>query len=108
MGDVLVYTLEILNLGPGSAHNARVVDPVPEGTVLVPGSMGGQDAEASVSNDGGVSYATYPITRSILRDDGTSEELPIPLEEYTHVRWVLTQPLDPGEKRTAYFKVRVQ
>lgn len=107
-GDVLVYTLNIQNEGRGPAHRARVVDPVPAGTVLIPDSVAGNGAEVTYSIDGGESFAAYPITRKVTAPDGRQQEVPVPVEEYTHVRWTLTETLDPGQVRTANFKVRVQ
>jgi uncharacterized repeat protein (TIGR01451 family) len=107
-GDVLVYTLAIVNEGSQPARNARVVDPVPEGTVLLPESVMGPGSHVSYSADGGHSFGEFPITRSVIGPDGLREDQPIPIEEYTHVRWTLTEPLAPGQVRTANFKVRVE
>jgi len=107
-GDVLVYTLNIQNEGTTSAHAAKVVDPIPDGTVLIPDSVQGTGAEITYSIDGGASFAGYPITRRVKGPDGRELEVPVPAEDYTHVRWTLTEPLDPGQVRTANFKVRVQ
>ena len=107
-GDVLVYTLQIVNEGSAPALKTKVVDPVPSGTILIPDSVGGEGTRAAFSIDGGATYASYPITREVVREDGSTEELPVPIEEYTHVRWTLTEPLAPRQTRAAYFKVRVQ
>ena len=108
IGDVLVYTLNIFNEGNSSAHAARVVDPIPDGTVLIPDSVEGPGADITYSIDGGSSFSPYPITRKVTGSDGRLEDAPVPAEQYTHVRWTLTEPLAPGQVRTANFKVRVQ
>ncbi|MGD8377681.1 MAG: hypothetical protein PVF68_16225, partial [Acidobacteriota bacterium] len=100
-GDVLVYTLNIQNEGQGPAHRARVVDPIPPGTVLIPDSVAGDSAEITYSIDGGDSFAAYPITRQVAGADGSQREVPVSVEEYTHLRWTLTETLDPGQVRTA-------
>ena len=108
VGDVLVYTLNILNEGNSSAHAARVVDPIPDGTVLIPDSVQGPGAEITYSIDGGESFSPYPITHRVTGSDGRKQDVPVPAEQYTHVRWTLTEPLAPGQVHTANFKVRVQ
>jgi len=107
-GDVLVYSLEIVNEGPTPALNARVLDPIPTGTVLIPDSVTGDGAEVSYSIDGGASFGAFPITRRTIANDGREREVPVGIEEYTHVRWTLMEPLAPGQMRTAQFKVRVE
>ena len=107
-GDILVYTLAIVNEGGDPARNARVVDPVPVGTVLIPESVIGPGAHVSYSADGGHSFGEFPITRSVIGPDGLRIDQAVPVEEYTHVRWTLTEPLAPGQVRIANFKVRVK
>jgi uncharacterized repeat protein (TIGR01451 family) len=107
VGDVLVYTLAVVNEGSSPALEARFVDPVPDGTVLIPESVEGP-GEVTYSIDGGTTFAPYPITRRVVAPDGSERDVPVPPEAYTHVRWTLTEPLDPGQVRTANFKVRVE
>ena len=107
-GDVLVYTLQIVNEGEVAAMRARVVDPIPEGTILIPDSAEGKGTHIAYSIDGGTHFASFPLTRQVMRSDGEVEEVPVPVEEYTHVRWTLTEPLAPGQARSAHFKVRVE
>ena len=107
-GDVLLYTLQIVNDGPGPALDARVDDPIPSGTVLVPDSAGGEGARITFSVDGGKTFVTYPAVRPVAGPDGVVRDQPVAPQEYTHVRWTLTDPLDPGQARTAFFKVRVE
>ena len=106
-GDVLVYSLQIHNDGDAPAVKAKVVDPIPDNTVLSPDSAVGEGALITYSIDGGTSYAPYPITR-VVTLAGVDEVVPVPAEDYTHVRWTLTEPLAPGQARAAHFKVRVR
>jgi uncharacterized repeat protein (TIGR01451 family) len=107
-GDVLVYTLQIANPSQAPALEARVDDPIPAGTVLIPESASGPGTRVSFSVDGGKTFAPYPVTRTVVGDDGIPRERQVAPEEYTHVRWTLTEPLDPGQVRSALFKVRVE
>jgi uncharacterized repeat protein (TIGR01451 family) len=107
-GDVLLYTLTYTNLGGRAAVNANVDDPIPSGTVLLPGSASGERARITFSIDGGKTYTTYPAIQAVTGDDGRTVQKEAPAESYTHVRWSATDALAPGESRTASFKVVVR
>jgi uncharacterized repeat protein (TIGR01451 family) len=107
-GDVLVYKLTYTNTGSRPAVNAKVDDPIPAGTVLVPGSVSGEKARITFSIDGGRTYVPWPATVSVPGPDGSPTEVEAPAERYTHIRWSALTPLAPGESRTASFKVLVR
>ena len=104
-GDVLVYRLRATNVGLAPAREARIEDPIPAGTVLVPDSVG-KNVHASL--DGGKTWQAFPATVPRKRDDGQVERVPAPANAYTHLRWVLEQPLPPGGSTEVGFKVQVQ
>lgn len=107
-GDVLVYTLTYTNSGKEPAVNARVDDPIPSGTLLLPASVLGEKARVTFSADGGKTYTTYPATKLVNGPDGKPVQLPVPAESYTHIRWTAQDPIAPGESRSASFKVIVR
>jgi len=107
-GDVLVYTLTYTNLGSTPAANARVDDPIPAGTLLLPSSVEGGKARVTFSADGGKSFAAGPLTRTIDGPDGKPVTVELPAEKYTHIRWTAPDTLAAGESRTASFKVIVR
>ena len=104
-GDVLVYRLRATNVGLGPAGEAKIDDPIPSGTVLMPESVA-KNAHASL--DGGKTWQSFPATIPRKRDDGQVERVPAPANAYTHLRWVLEQPLPPGGSAEVGFKVQVQ
>ena len=55
-GDVLVYTLRATNVGSAPARNARLDDPIPPGTELIPESVTGEPAVIMASLDDGSSW----------------------------------------------------
>ena len=66
-GDVIFYTLNFINSGDEAATNAVLDDPIPQGTVYLPGSAFGAGAEITFSIDGGKSFTkpsllTYEVT----------------------------------------------
>jgi len=107
-GDVIVYRITATNEGNAPAHNARIVDPIPTGTLLIPGSWSSADSDLTVSIDGGKSFEMYPVKRSVRLADGSVADEEVELSRYTHLRWTATDPLAPGESRSASFKVTVR
>jgi len=107
-GDVLVYTLTYTNRGSTPVAGAVVDDPIPGGTVLLPGSVRGEQADVTFSVDGGSSYASFPVEVEVVAEDGTKVRKKAPAESYTHIRWNARTAMAPGESRTASFKVLVK
>ena len=106
-GDVLVYTVRASNVGDAAAIGARVEDPIPSGTVLIPESVSTATASPSASLDGGKTWTAFPAMVRETAEDGTERTVPAPAERYTHLRWSLEGALPPGESRDLSFKVRV-
>ena len=108
-GDVLVYTITYRNRGDEAATKAALVGPVPEGTIYVLDSAETEEEAAILfSIDGGTTYAEPPITYEVRKPDGTAERKPAPADMYTHVRWVLREPVPPGQSGHVTYKVRVK
>jgi uncharacterized repeat protein (TIGR01451 family) len=107
-GDVLVYTLTYTNFGNQPAVNARVDDPIPSGTVLLPSSVLGERAGITFSVDGGRSFSSYPVMKTVSGPDGKPVAVEVPADSYTHIRWTAQEPIAPGESRNAAFKVIVR
>ncbi len=107
-GDVLVYTLTYKNVGKASVRDAVVNDAVPEGTILLPGSVQGDKTTVTFSVDGGKSYVSFPARLQVAAAGGGPVEKPAPPEAYTHIRWAAKSPMAPGESRTVSFKVIVR
>jgi len=107
-GDTLVYNITYTNKGTEPARNTRIVDPVPSGTRIVPGSWTAPGAELAVSIDGGKTFHPYPVRQTVTTDDGRTEQKEVEPESYTHLRWTALEPLPPSETRTATFKVEVR
>lgn len=107
-GNVLLYTLRYTNKGDSPAMNARVDDAIPDGTVLLPGSVKGENTLISFSVDGGKSYGSFPVSIQVPGPDGKPVIKKASAEQYTHIRWIANAPLKPGESRVATFKVLVQ
>ena len=107
-GDIIVYTIAYVNAGPVEAKDAANVDPVPKGTVFIGGTATGDGTEITFSVDGGTTYHTPPLVTRRVQPDGTRKSVPVPPGQYTHVRWLITEPVLPGQTGQVGFKVRVE
>jgi uncharacterized repeat protein (TIGR01451 family) len=107
-GDVLVYTLRAANSGTGPAINARIEDPIPEGTVLILDSLKKIAYGIEASLDHGKSWQAFPASVTRVGANGLNETVPAPPESYTTLRFVLDGPLAPGDGRDVTFKVQIR
>lgn len=104
-GDELIFTVTYINEGAEPAENVVLGNPVPEHTEYVGGSAGGETTTITFSLDGGGSY-DLPDNLRVTGEDG---QLRTALaQEYTHIRWVRSGPLSPGEGGKVVFRVRLQ
>ena len=104
-GEVMEFRIIFTNDGGESVSGIQVVDSIPENTRFINDSHN-SDVQASfeVSIDGGQSYESVPVRRIETQQDGTQVEVVIPAEQYTHVRWLASEPLasDGGQQRFSY------
>lgn len=106
-GDVLEYSLEFTNTQPGPVSDVVLNDPIPEGTVIVPGSVTAsrEDVAVEFSIDDGASWSNRPTVEVV--ENGETVTRPAPDTAYTHVRWTITGEVAPGAQVTARFRTRV-
>ncbi len=104
-GEIIVFGTIFTNVGEETADNIILTNPVPENTAYIGGSAGGEGAVITFSVDGGQTY-DVPGNLKITGEDG--KQRPALPEEYTHIRWTLNKPLNPGEKGKVSFKSVLQ
>ena len=108
-GDVLTYTLRAENTGDSPAFDARIEDPIPDGTILVTSSIPESVEGVTASIDGGESWRSFPVFVVAGADDnGQPIYEQAAAESYTHLRWLLDAPLPPGAAKEVSFKVQVR
>jgi uncharacterized repeat protein (TIGR01451 family) len=107
-GDTLVYTITYANTGNGLLRDAVIVNPLPREVVANPESAGGKDTDISCSIDNGRSFHAPPIMVQTKRPDGTLKSSPATPDRYTHIRWLVKKPLQPGQTGTVSFKATVK
>lgn len=107
-GDVIFYTLNFINSGDEAATNAVLDDPIPLGTVYLPGSAFGPGAEITFSIDDGKTFKKPSLlTYEVKNQNGAMEKRTASPEEYTHIRWVIDK-IDAGAKGTVGFQVKIK
>lgn len=106
-GDVIRYTLTAVNSGTQPAYEAEIVDPIPEGTEYFIGSASGDGMTITYSIDDGNFFQPQPITYEFRNPDGTIEKRPAAPDMYTHIKWLVTKPIQPRSSVSATFRVRV-
>jgi uncharacterized repeat protein (TIGR01451 family) len=106
--DVIFYTLNYINSGNEAATSVILDDPIPMGTVYLPGSAFGDGAEVTFSIDNGKSFKKPSLlVYEVKGANGQKEKRTASPEEYTHVRWIIGK-IEAGAKGTVGFQVRIK
>jgi uncharacterized repeat protein (TIGR01451 family) len=88
-GDVIFYTINYVNSGDKEATNSFLDDPIPKGSVYIPGSAFGDNAEITFSIDGGKTFKKPSLLTYEVKVNGKMEKKTASPEQYTHVRWTV-------------------
>ena len=91
-GEEITYDMLCMHVGTGISQGGTVTDPIPQGVQYVPNSATGQGTAITYSVDSGSTFV---------------EEI-MPGEIVTHIRWKITENLNPGESIKMSFKVRLE
>ena len=107
-GEILDWTISSENSGNGAALEYKAVGHIPRGTSFVAGSAKADGAQKTLySIDGGKSYSAQPMIEE-KQPDGSVKRVPAPVAMYTEIRYEWSDPLAPGGKLYASYKVRVK
>lgn len=104
-GDTVIFTTHYKNAGKEPAGNVVITNPIPEHTVYVDRSAEGAGTRIDFSVNNGRSYAS-PGNLTVAGPDGKTR--PAKPSDYTHVRWTLNKPLQPGGKGSVSFRGQVK
>jgi uncharacterized repeat protein (TIGR01451 family) len=107
-GDVIFYTLNYINSGNEAATNVVLDDPIPMGTVYLPGSAFGSGADITFSIDGGKSFKKPSLLiYEVKVQNGAVEKRTASPEEYTNIRWLINR-IEAGAKGNVGFQVKIK
>lgn len=104
-GDIVIYTVSFSNTGSEPADKVVITNPVPRYMEYVDGTAFGPGADISFSIDGGRSWGTSEEL-VVTAADGTQR--PALASDYTDIRWILRNELQPGAQGFARFRTRLQ
>jgi uncharacterized repeat protein (TIGR01451 family) len=106
-GDVILYRLTFTNITDVQVRNVELKDPVPAGLHYVDGSATAdrEDVTITYSIDGGQTFMDRPMIEQVI--DGERVVNPAPPEMYTHIRWLVSDWVQPGAQVTAEFTAQL-
>lgn len=107
-GDIVIYRIAYTNVGDSPAVNPSLTGIIPEGTVIRPSESRPQSATITYSADGAKTYHAFPLTEDRTTANGVTVSRSVPLMNYTHVRFKLSESVAPGQSGQVEFRVRVQ
>jgi uncharacterized repeat protein (TIGR01451 family) len=107
-GERILYNVELLNRGDKEARNASAFGPIPAGTAFVPETATtAPNLKLEYSIDGGKTFSAKPVITRTAKD-GRPETVSAPPEQYTTIRWSMTEPLAPGARVQLSYQVQVR
>jgi uncharacterized repeat protein (TIGR01451 family) len=99
--DQLIVSVRFTNSSRTLVDNVRITSPIPADVKYVPGSASGPGSEVLFSVDNGRTFGRPPeLTLPAVDGDPRAADP----ADYTHVRWILTAPLDVGATGVARFR----
>ncbi len=104
-GDEIIYTISFTNISDDPAENVTITNAVPQHMAYVGDTAFGPGTEVAYSVDGGMSYGS-PSELTVKDEDG--DERPANASDYTHIRWVMRNNLEPGSKGFARFRAQLK
>ena len=104
-GDHVIYTIEYKNVGEENADSVVVNNPIPENMNYVPGTADGKNANIVFSIDDGKSFDS-PENLTVTDEEG--KQRPATTNDYTHIRWILTTSVTPGQMGMVSYRAELQ
>jgi len=106
-GETLIYTIKYRNDGDEAATNVVIDDPIPHGTIFLPGSAS-EKGELTFSIDDGRTYKKPSLlTYEITNPDGSKDKRTASPEQYTNIRWQIPEVAAGGRDEVS-FQVKVK
>ena len=101
-GDEVVYTVTFENISAEPAENVVITNPLPEEMSYVEGSAFGPGAEILFSVDG--AHFANPAELTVTEN---GMQRPAVADDFTHIRWVMSNEINAGAQGLARFRARL-
>jgi len=103
-GDQIGFRISYSNEGSERATAVLINNPIPEDAVYIANSATGAGSTITYSVDGGNTFAA--ASQLTVKENG--EDRPAKAEDFTNVRWQLTQPVEAGASGKVEYQVRIK
>ena len=103
--DEIIYVINFENTGSQPVSNIKITDPIPNNSVYKKNSAFGAGTVIEFSVDGG---KTYDKPENLRAKDKTGAEAAAQPEDYTNIRWIYTDTLQPGQEGTVTFRTIIE
>ena len=103
-GDEVIYTINFVNHGTEPAADVVITNPIPDHMVFTKVEASPSGADVSMSADGG---SRYDAPRNLTVTDAKGQPRPAKASDFTHVRWVFQEPLEPGAEGSVSFRAQL-
>lgn len=108
-GDIIEYRLVYTNEAEQPLKGLQITGPIPANTAYLDDTAATDvNADFTVSIDDGSSYESEPVTRTQTGADGQSQNITVPPQDYTQLRWTPKNGIRPGQVQEYRYRVRVQ
>lgn len=107
-GKRYAYTIRYKNVGDVSAKGAGLVGAIPEGMRFLTAVDLPAETQVLFSIDFAESFKAPPIRIKIVNTDGSESDRELGPDAYTHVRFVLSQSIEPGESGLVRYLVELK
>ena len=98
-----------LNTGDQPIQNIFITDPIPFGTEFVhPSATELKTGDVEYSIDGGKTFHSWPILVKKTNDEGEEEMVEATPDMVTHLRWALTEPVNPKQGITVTYRTVIK
>jgi len=100
-GSEVIFTTTYVNTSKEKAEKAVITNPLPEHMVYKENSVQGKGTQITFSIDNGKSFN---IPAKLFVFDAAGRKFPARPQDYTHIRWELQTPLQPGAAGEVSFR----
>jgi len=106
--DLIEYRLTYKNQGQDAVRNVYITDPIPTGTrYVVESATETSNAQVELSIDRGKTYHSWPIQIIRKSADGTEKVIEATPDMVTHIRWVVSDALQPDGAITLSYRTTI-
>ena len=107
--DVIEYRLVYTNAGDEPIQNVLITDPIPIGTKFVhPSASTSEAARVEFSIDSGKNFQPWPILIKTKTPDGKEKVVEATPDMVTHIRWALSDAIQPDGGITLTYRTVIK